>query len=171
MRNNIIKFISNVRGVIHISIYRMKYVISQGKLGVCPYQNLLPFLPLLCLSLQSHSLQSSIAAQRLSLRVETISPLKDLVLGSGSKLLFVCNFKTKTKGCILFAILFASWDLGAMDIPDLFVFPITTVIYVHSDSIMCGSRALCLLLCFPFAFYSCLGFWEIWVFGNRNIFI
>lgn len=86
MRNNIIKFISNVRGVIHISIYRMKYVISQGKLGVCPYQNLLPFLPLLCLSLQSHSLQSSIAAQRLSLRVETISPLKDLVLLS---LLFV----------------------------------------------------------------------------------
>jgi hypothetical protein len=28
-----------------------------------------------------------------------------------------------------------------MDIPDLFVFPITSVIYVHSDSIMCGSRA------------------------------
>ena len=28
MRDNIIKFISNVRGLIHISIYKMKYVIS-----------------------------------------------------------------------------------------------------------------------------------------------
>jgi hypothetical protein len=30
MRDKIIKFISNVRGVIHISIYKMKYLFLKG---------------------------------------------------------------------------------------------------------------------------------------------